>query len=474
MPWAPSEHDQSGSIIMQGLQLGNQNAQALGNWLSNFIEHQQQIKAAGKSAEYFVRANPDALGAIGLHPDEFGNLGAREKAAAVQGFVQGQGEQRAAQEVQARVALQKSQTDWFNQRAQEQLNEGEGGPLYADELDKLLASYDTGTRSASGPSPAFPPGTENIGALGALRAMGINIPLAGGTATGTAAEPTPPMPRIMLKALSNLQAMNPRAATGMYRQILPALLQNPDAAGRAPTPTWTKGPTGRYAVTVPGSKQFQLDTDPSEWARAMAAGQIPAVPVTDSSGNVLGNVYADQRGNLQKARVAGEPPALPAAFNTAYHGTGIMPGLEGSLQIAQRTAGMSDKEIKAIHGSAGGTPQEIRDRAAQQVPVLKQRLQDLFRQYQLQGYGGRDLWDFLYQKHGLTNPASGEQQGAARPTGASAPAAATAAAATRDAFPEYKTAQDVTAAYRAGKFGGFGAEARAKALAILRNKFGAN
>lgn len=61
MPWNPQTQDRRAELIMQGLQMGQQNAQALGQWLTNFLDEQKKITAAGKSADYFFKANPDAL-----------------------------------------------------------------------------------------------------------------------------------------------------------------------------------------------------------------------------------------------------------------------------------------------------------------------------------------------------------------------------------------------------------------------------
>jgi len=490
MPWAPSEHDQSGNIIMQGLQLGSQNAQTLAGWLTNFIEQQKQISAGAKSADYFLDANPGAREEMGIHPDAWKNMGARDKIAAVQGYLQGKTEQRtaaaargAAAELGARMNVQQAQADWLNHRAQVQGEEPEAGAKFGDTMLELLNKYGYGAAPGGAGAPAMPmpagvglpPGVGTMPPLpgGAALRLGTRAlpPLPAGVALSPAAGTGPgrgaaggamrPMPLIMLEAVSKMGATNPRLSGVMMRQLLPSLLQNPGGMESAPVPTWTRGPTGRYAVTMPGSKQFQLDFDPSTWTRAMADGSIPAVPITDPSGNVLGNVYPDQRGNLHPTGKPVEPAPLPQSFYAAYHGNGIIPGLAGKLQNAQDTVDMTDKEIKAIHGPAGGTSQEIRDRAAKQIPALKGQLQDLFRLYQTQGYGAPDTWASLYAKHDLTNPA--ESQAGQTPGGANkAPSPATPSDAA------YKTPSDVTAAYRAGRL------TREDATGILRSKFKLN
>ena len=75
---------------------------SLMSWLENFLTQQKQITAAGKSADYFVKANPKALEEMGMHPDAWTNLGNEQKAGAIQGYLKGQAAREQAEELAAK------------------------------------------------------------------------------------------------------------------------------------------------------------------------------------------------------------------------------------------------------------------------------------------------------------------------------------------------------------------------------------
>lgn len=56
-------------------------------------EQYKQVSAGGKAADFFVKANPDALHSLGILPEQWDTLGARDKSAAVTGLIKGQGQQ---------------------------------------------------------------------------------------------------------------------------------------------------------------------------------------------------------------------------------------------------------------------------------------------------------------------------------------------------------------------------------------------
>lgn len=82
------------SLIALDRQAARQGAQdlgaafmQLGAVLDSQRERAKQESALAKSAEAFVKANPAVLQQMGMMPEQFANLGARDKAAAVEGVI---------------------------------------------------------------------------------------------------------------------------------------------------------------------------------------------------------------------------------------------------------------------------------------------------------------------------------------------------------------------------------------------------
>lgn len=60
------------------------------NMMTDYADKQTAISNAGKSADYAVKANPDILSTMNIHPDAWQNLAPQDKAAAVAGYQRNQ------------------------------------------------------------------------------------------------------------------------------------------------------------------------------------------------------------------------------------------------------------------------------------------------------------------------------------------------------------------------------------------------
>lgn len=132
-----------GRVDMSGLQQ-----------FADAAEKFKQVQDAGKAADYFVKANPDALSSMGIHQDEWQTLGARDKSAAVTGLVKSQ----AQQEVMQRMADVAAQARERNAQAQATQDTGTFLKAYAADLPED-AEDTPQTRLAQGLS-ALPPTAE--------------------------------------------------------------------------------------------------------------------------------------------------------------------------------------------------------------------------------------------------------------------------------------------------------------------------
>jgi hypothetical protein len=106
MPYDPGVVDQSGQIFAQGTTRG------LDNLFAGYQKMREQKKREvdnGKIAESIVRSNPEFLQALGMHPDEFAGLSAKDKSNSVQGVLEGVGYQKAVQDVKRLKALGEGQ-----------------------------------------------------------------------------------------------------------------------------------------------------------------------------------------------------------------------------------------------------------------------------------------------------------------------------------------------------------------------------
>jgi hypothetical protein len=289
MPYAPGTEYRGDQYVFQG---GQHMADAVSGWLENFLNQQKQVTAAGKSADYFVKANPDSLGQMGIHEEEWANLGAREKANAVNGFVQGQASKNAAAELQAKMQLQQAQAA----KAQEDADAAQGMPQFAEALNQEMTQA---------PQSA-PPGIDLNSFNPGQQAMN----LAGGQPVQTSAPP-PTMTGAVMRALARVRAMNPRLAAAVASKVLPNLLQNAGSDGNA-TPAEKKMTDGSIVFYQPGTKN-PLVVSPNSKSEATAAAQQAVLQTkadlhqklldagfapakNGKTGEVIPDVYVDAQG----------------------------------------------------------------------------------------------------------------------------------------------------------------------------------
>jgi len=75
----------------------------------NFVEQQNRLNAAGKSAQYYFKANPDALDELGVDEAQTQNFGSKDWAALAQSHVTKQANQMAAAKIQEYNAIANEQ-----------------------------------------------------------------------------------------------------------------------------------------------------------------------------------------------------------------------------------------------------------------------------------------------------------------------------------------------------------------------------
>lgn len=236
----------------------------LGQFLDNLVQREKQINDAGKSADFFVKANPQALDEMGMHEDQWKNLGARDKMNAVQGYVSGKATQRATQEANAQVQLRTAEAA----KAQNEVDANSGFPDFARFLNEEMSGAPTWP----------PPGQADWN--GFLQGKGpVQMP---GTATGTAQPGTPPpMSQAVLRALARVQSLNPRTAAAIASKVLPAMVQNTMEDNPV---TFTQDPKTGKRFASKGKVLMDSGVDPEIAAQALSGG---AVPMKDEAGNVI-------------------------------------------------------------------------------------------------------------------------------------------------------------------------------------------
>ena len=141
MPYAPGVEPRADQIIMQGNAQGQQTTMAIAGWLSNYLQQQKQVNAAGKAADTIFQAMPeDQRMQMGLpHPEEWKGRSAKDKAAAMQGVVQLQ----TMQEVQARFKDYLAQAAMRQQQADEDAAVGQAVKSYATPPEGIDPTADT-------------------------------------------------------------------------------------------------------------------------------------------------------------------------------------------------------------------------------------------------------------------------------------------------------------------------------------------
>lgn len=102
----------------------------------------------GKAADFFVKANPEALAQMGVHQDQWKTFGARDKSSAITGFMKAQATQQVMQEF-AEVARQTKAREKFQTFAQgnpkasseELLRAGVGAGMPMEDLARISQAF---------------------------------------------------------------------------------------------------------------------------------------------------------------------------------------------------------------------------------------------------------------------------------------------------------------------------------------------
>ena len=147
---------QPAEIAAQDRATGSRNMSQLASMLEQFGEKQKAINDAGKAAQYATSADPSILTESGVHPEEFKNMSAADKANVVQGVQQGrtlkiagqkmaEGLQQFAEAAQQRkaqdnFATQLSQFTQPNAAAATQLADRAASPVQDPSVTNALTS----------------------------------------------------------------------------------------------------------------------------------------------------------------------------------------------------------------------------------------------------------------------------------------------------------------------------------------------
>lgn len=210
--------------------------------LQDYSERQKAINNAGKAADYAVKANPQMLTDMGIHPDAWQNFAPQDKADAVSGYTKAQGVKEAAQV----IADQQAQMQAAAAKMQEQKDADEG-----------------------------------IGKLG--QALGDRLEQDPETPLGIGD---------LFKAFQGVK-LNPRVQAATMKAVMPGLLQSFQAdGGENPLQVDTNSVPGATIVSRKRGNQFQVVPNPPDLSAGAAA-------VNDKDGNLLGYNVPTGKGKFQ-------------------------------------------------------------------------------------------------------------------------------------------------------------------------------
>lgn len=147
MPLDIQVQPRGADYLFQGISGG---AASLASGAEAAAKQYKQIQSFGKSADAFMAGmGPDWMMAHGIHPEEFKTLGAKDKAAVVQGIM----EQQAQQKLQAQNEEMHAQAQLTQQKVSEAEGFGRTMGFYPEELQKLIGNSDQGPTLADAMSP---------------------------------------------------------------------------------------------------------------------------------------------------------------------------------------------------------------------------------------------------------------------------------------------------------------------------------
>jgi hypothetical protein len=129
MPYDPRIENHGDQYLFQGIRDAGS---AVGAGIEKAVAYHKQMNAEGKAADYFVKAHPEALTEMGIHPDAWDNLGAEDKSGAVMGYMRDQ----TLKKTMGEVGLNDAQTQDLLQRIDARKQQVTAGKTFQDAVAK--------------------------------------------------------------------------------------------------------------------------------------------------------------------------------------------------------------------------------------------------------------------------------------------------------------------------------------------------
>ena len=203
----------------------------VGAVVGTFIERQRQLNAKGKAADAFVKAYPNALQEMGIHPDQWANMGNAEKSARAEGYARALALEDVKSQMAERASIgryRQAEGDRFNQ-------EQVAGKNFADAVAKFTQPDASMTLPPIGGSAGMggPPGqSSNLPAIWSdviNRSTGVGAPgqpdvppllamLAGGGSPVTTTPGLPLTPEAIAR-LGLISGMSPEKLAPMIQAM---------------------------------------------------------------------------------------------------------------------------------------------------------------------------------------------------------------------------------------------------------------
>lgn len=316
-------------------------------------EREQRITDAGKSAEYFVKSNPKVLDDMGVRPEQWTNLGAREKAAAIGGYVQNQAMQQAISRAKAETDFQTARTGEINQDMM-------GDQRFRATLERAQAP--------------------NAGAAGLVR-----NPMDGGPTLFDMLSPSAPA----MRGLAGQRTLPPQQMlqTAMESGVRPerlgtmagALARMQGQQEEDLTPGFITAPKTGAVFAYRGKQLLPAGVDP-EIAQAAATPH----EIHDDKGNLVGWMSTDVKGRSMVHPFKGGSKLPPATDSNGNEIVGFYVSPEGKIVDArtaiQKMTGAGPAGAAAKGGGATPDRVSVADKTGKKFTVPSDQLEEALKQ----------------------------------------------------------------------------------------------
>lgn len=318
----------------------------LGEGAQNLSDQFAKIYQNGKIADQIVKTNPEVLQSLGMTPEQFGAMSARDRSTAVTGFIQGQGvkQQQTVFQAQQRQA-QEQQGD---QTILQQLLQQSGQPAGTADPSALGSGVSAMTpagfkmltegRFNAMADNATQPVTAPVNMDGVTALLGGTPPPDGSTATAQ-----PALDSNMLMTLARRAGMSPQDAMVLARGgLYNAKAEKDLRTGSNPEQIDTfQLPNNQTAVALRGSKQLQILTDPQTGL------QVEQVP--DAAGNMHAIVRNPKTGAPLFVPAANTAQATKVNMDTMVEAEKATRSIDDDIQTwqAQKADAAKDPKKKA-------------------------------------------------------------------------------------------------------------------------------